>query len=116
ILPRCARLEGAERTADLAQVRLLLSLSPPMWSRRSALWSWPSPRTLPRAGCIAIRSAIFFYFGRLIRAFAGTGFSTGTAWCVEGNFGAALWLPPEAEPDAVAVAVASILDGADRAT
>ena len=48
------------------------------------------------------------FFGRFIRAFAGTAFSTGTAWCVEGNLGAALWLPPGVEPDAIAVA--SILD------
>jgi hypothetical protein len=33
------------------------------------------------------------YFGRFI-------FSTGTAWCVAGNRGAALWLPPRVEQDA----------------
>ena len=33
------------------------------------------------------------YFGRFIRAFAGKAFSTGTAWCIDGNLGAALWLP-----------------------
>jgi hypothetical protein len=31
-------------------------------------------------------------FGRFIRAFAGKAFSTGTAWCIDGNLGAALWL------------------------
>jgi hypothetical protein len=30
------------------------------------------------------------YFGRFIRAFAGKAFSTGTAWCIEGNLGGAL--------------------------
>jgi hypothetical protein len=44
------------------------------------------------------------YFGRFIRAFAGTAFSTGTAWCFESNLGAALWLPPEVKPDTDAVA------------
>ena len=44
------------------------------------------------------------YFGHFIRAFAGTAFSTGTAWCVEGNLGAALWLPPGVKPDTVAIA------------
>ena len=48
------------------------------------------------------------YFGRFIRAFAGRAFSTGTAWCIEGNLGAALWLPPGVKPDADAIA--SILD------
>jgi ribosomal protein S18 acetylase RimI-like enzyme len=48
------------------------------------------------------------YFGRFIRAFAGLAFSTGTAWCLEGNLGAALWLPPGVKPDANAVA--GILD------
>jgi hypothetical protein len=33
------------------------------------------------------------YFGRFIRAFAGKAFSTGTAWCIDGNLGGALWLP-----------------------
>ena len=40
------------------------------------------------------------YFGRFIRAFAGTAFSTGTAWCFESNLGAALWLPPGVKSDA----------------
>jgi hypothetical protein len=33
------------------------------------------------------------YFGRFVRAFAGKAFSTGTAWCIDGNLGGALWLP-----------------------
>jgi len=48
------------------------------------------------------------YFGRFIRAFAGRAFSTGTAWCVEGNLAAAMWLPPGVKPDEEAIA--SILD------
>jgi ribosomal protein S18 acetylase RimI-like enzyme len=43
------------------------------------------------------------YFGRFIGAFAGKAFSTGTAWCVEGNLGAALWLPPSVTPDEDAI-------------
>ena len=41
---------------------------------------------------------------RYFRAFAGTAFSTETAWCFESNLGAALWLPPEVKPDTDAVA------------
>ncbi|MGY8665149.1 GNAT family N-acetyltransferase [Bradyrhizobium sp. UFLA05-109] len=47
------------------------------------------------------------YFGRFIRAFAGKAFSTGTAWCIEGNLGAALWLAPGVKP--AEDAIASIL-------
>jgi ribosomal protein S18 acetylase RimI-like enzyme len=48
------------------------------------------------------------WFGRFIGAFAGRAFSTGTAWCIDGNLGAALWLPPGVKPDEEAVA--AILD------
>ena len=48
------------------------------------------------------------YFGRFIRAFAGKAFSIGTAWCIDGNLGGALWLPPGVKPDEAAIAV--ILD------
>ena len=48
------------------------------------------------------------YFGRFIRTFAGKAFSIGTAWCIDGNLGCAMWLPPGAEPDEDAVA--AILD------
>src|SRR5262249_48314008 len=47
-------------------------------------------------------------FGRFIRAFAGKAFATGTAWCIDGNLGGALWLPPGVRPDAHAIA--AILD------
>ena len=43
-------------------------------------------------------------FARFIRAFAGRAFSTGTAWCIDGNLGGALWLPPGVKPDDGAVA------------
>jgi len=48
------------------------------------------------------------YFGRFIRAFAGKAFSNGTAWCIDGNLGGALWLPPGVKPDDDAIA--TILD------
>jgi ribosomal protein S18 acetylase RimI-like enzyme len=48
------------------------------------------------------------YFGRFIRAFAGKAFSTGTAWCIDGNLGGVLWLPPGVGPNEDAIT--SILD------
>jgi ribosomal protein S18 acetylase RimI-like enzyme len=48
------------------------------------------------------------YFGRFMRAFAGKAFSTGTAWCIDGNLGGALWLPPGVKPDEGVIA--TILD------
>jgi GNAT superfamily N-acetyltransferase len=45
------------------------------------------------------------YFGRFMRAFAGKAFSTGTVWCIDGNLGGALWLPPGVRPDENAIAV-----------
>jgi ribosomal protein S18 acetylase RimI-like enzyme len=39
------------------------------------------------------------YFDQFVRAFAGKAFSTGTAWCIEGNLGGALWLPSGVRPD-----------------
>jgi ribosomal protein S18 acetylase RimI-like enzyme len=48
------------------------------------------------------------HFGPFIRAFAGKAFSTGTAWRVDGNLGAALWLPPNVKPDEEAIA--AVLD------
>ena len=43
------------------------------------------------------------YFGRFMRAFAGKAFSAGTAWCIDGNLGGALWLPPGVKPDEDAI-------------
>jgi GNAT superfamily N-acetyltransferase len=48
------------------------------------------------------------FFGRFIRAFAGKAFLTGTAWCIEGMLGGALWLPPGVNPDEDAIV--AILD------
>jgi ribosomal protein S18 acetylase RimI-like enzyme len=39
------------------------------------------------------------WFPPFIRAFAGKAFETNSAYCAKGFAGAALWLPPEVEPD-----------------
>lgn len=43
------------------------------------------------------------HFPAIVRAFGGKAFDEGSAWCVEGYAGAALWLPPGAEPDSEAL-------------
>ncbi|MBA3810105.1 MAG: GNAT family N-acetyltransferase [Caulobacteraceae bacterium] len=43
-------------------------------------------------------------FPRFARAFGGGAFALGTAWRGQGDEGAALWLPPGAEPDQEALA------------
>lgn len=57
----------------------------------AARWSWPDPRTY------------LAHFPRFVRAFGGQAFLRGTAHFIEGYKGAALWLPPGAEPDEAAL-------------
>jgi ribosomal protein S18 acetylase RimI-like enzyme len=52
-----------------------------------ARWSFPDPRTY------------LTQFPALVRAFGGRAFDEGSAYCIDGYAGAALWLPPGAEPD-----------------
>jgi hypothetical protein len=50
-------------------------------------WAWPDPRQY-------LASLPAF-----VRAFAGRAFERGTAYCIDGYTGAALWLPPGVYPD-----------------
>jgi len=43
-------------------------------------------------------------FRSFVRAFAGKAFEQGSAYCIDGFSGAALWLPPGVHPDAEALA------------
>jgi ribosomal protein S18 acetylase RimI-like enzyme len=52
-----------------------------------ARWSLPDPRTY------------LTQMPALVRAFGSKSFDAGSAYCVEGYAGAALWLPPGVEPD-----------------
>jgi len=58
----------------------------------AARWSWADPR------------GYLTSFPRFVRAFGGEAFARGTAYFIEGYKGAALWLPPGAEPDEAAMA------------
>lgn len=50
-------------------------------------WTWPDPQHYLK------------HFPDLLKALGGKAFSHGTAYCVDGYIGAALWLPPGVEPD-----------------
>jgi ribosomal protein S18 acetylase RimI-like enzyme len=56
-----------------------------------ARWSFPDPRAYLTA------------MPALVRAFGGKAFDEGTAYCVDGYAGAALWLPPGVGPDSEAL-------------
>lgn len=57
----------------------------------AARWSWSDPQSYLAS------------FPRFVRAFGGAAFARGTAYVIEGHKGAALWLPPGAEPDEAAM-------------
>ena len=53
-------------------------------------------------------------FPAFARAFGGSGFDHGSAYFVDGYLGAALWLPPEVQPDEEAMDVLLELSVGDR--
>ncbi|OFX02345.1 MAG: GNAT family N-acetyltransferase [Alphaproteobacteria bacterium RIFCSPHIGHO2_12_FULL_66_14] len=74
---------------DVAAVADVLTLA--FSTDPAARWTWADPRTY---------LATFPLFAR---AFGGQAFQRGTAYFIEGYKGAALWLPPGAEPDEAAM-------------
>ena len=77
--------------AEIADVADLLTLA--FSTDPAARWSWADPRVYLAS------------FPRFVRAFGGAAFQSGTAHVAEGNKGAALWLPPGAEPDEEAMGI-----------
>ncbi|MBA3507352.1 MAG: GNAT family N-acetyltransferase [Betaproteobacteria bacterium] len=53
----------------------------------AARWTWRDPQQY------------LMHFPRFVKAFEGGAFAHGSAYCVDGYAGAALWLPPEVQPD-----------------
>jgi ribosomal protein S18 acetylase RimI-like enzyme len=53
----------------------------------AARWTWPEPHQF------------LIHFPQFVKAFAGQAFDLGSAFYVEGYSGAALWLPPNVNPD-----------------
>ncbi len=75
--------------AEIAAVADVLTLA--FGTDPAARWSWADPRVYLAS------------FPRFVRAFGGAAFERGTAYVVDDNKGAALWLPPGAEPDETAM-------------
>jgi ribosomal protein S18 acetylase RimI-like enzyme len=53
----------------------------------AARWTWPDPNQYLR------------HFPSVVRAFGGKAFAHGSAYCLDGFAGTALWLPPGIQPD-----------------
>lgn len=79
--PRVRIATRADETPVVDVITLGFSSDP------MARWSFPDPHTY------------LTQMPALVRAFGGRAFDEGCAYCVENFAGAALWLPPGAEPD-----------------
>ena len=90
----------AATAEDEAAVFAVLTLA--FSSDPAVRWTWPEPRTFIAA------------FPRFAKAFGGAAFAKGTAHRI-GWVGAALWLPPGAEPDEAAMG-ALMMETADAGT
>jgi GNAT superfamily N-acetyltransferase len=83
LAPTAAITTAPAADAEHAIAVLTLAFS----SDPACRWSWPDPRQYLAS------------FPSFVRAFAGQAFAQGTAHCLPGYAGAALWLPPGAHPD-----------------
>src|SRR5688572_21942798 len=71
----------SDEARAIAVVGLAFSADP------AARWTWPDPDQYLR------------HFPSFVKVFGGEAFAHGSAYCVDGYAGAALWLPPEIRPD-----------------
>lgn len=53
----------------------------------AARWTWPDPQQY------------LVHFATFVKILGGKAFAHGSAYCVDGYAGAALWLPPDVSPD-----------------
>jgi ribosomal protein S18 acetylase RimI-like enzyme len=72
---------ASDAAPAIAVVVLAFSADP------AARWTWPDPQQYLR------------HFPSFVQAFGGKAFAHGSAYCVDGYAGVALWLPPEIHPD-----------------
>ena len=71
----------SEEAPAIAVVVLAFSADP------AARWTWPDPQQY------------LMHFPKFVKALGGNAFAHGSAYCVDGYAGAALWLPPGVRPD-----------------
>ena len=79
----------ATATADEASAIAVVVLA--FGSDPAARWTWPDPQQY------------LMHFPIFVKALGGKAFAQGSACHVDGYAGAALWLPPDVEPDEEAV-------------
>jgi ribosomal protein S18 acetylase RimI-like enzyme len=72
---------ASDEAAVIAVVTLAFSADP------AARWTYPDPQQYLK------------HFPSFVRAFGGTALAHGSAYCVDGYAGAALWLPPDVHLD-----------------
>jgi GNAT superfamily N-acetyltransferase len=72
---------GADAAAAIDVIVLAFSADP------AARWTWPDPHQY------------LSEFPGFVKAFGGKAFTHGSAYCVGGYAGVALWLPPNVQPD-----------------
>ncbi|GAB2468628.1 GNAT family N-acetyltransferase [Comamonas humi] len=72
---------ASDEASVIAVVALAFSADP------AARWTWPDPQQYLR------------HFPDFAKALGGNAFAHGSAYCVYGYAGAAMWLPPEVSPD-----------------
>lgn len=71
----------SDEAPSIAVVVLAFSADP------AARWAWPDPHQY------------LIHFPSFVQALGGKAFANGSAYNVDGDAGAALWLPPEVSPD-----------------
>ena len=79
----------ATTTSDEASAIAVVVLA--FGSDPAARWTWPDPQQY------------LMHFPNFVTALGGKAFAQGSAYHVDGYAGAALWLPPDVEPDEEAV-------------
>ncbi len=79
--PTIKTATASDEAAALAALVLAFSADP------ATRWTWPDPQQY------------LTHFPRFVQAFGGKAFAQGSAYCVDGYAGAALWLPPTVHPD-----------------
>jgi ribosomal protein S18 acetylase RimI-like enzyme len=76
----------SDEASAIAVVVLAFSADP------AARWTWPDP------------NQYLMHFPNFVRVLGGRAFAHGSAYCLDDNAGAALWLPPAVGPDEDALA------------